>query len=257
MTRWLLNTFPTWALVPIVIGPFILFAAGGLYVMRRRWAHLAREPNEAAGVLIGLVAAVYGIVLAFVIVVLYQDYQDAGSTVREEATQIEQLERDAGAFPPAVRREVSGRLDEYTRIVINTEWELMRGGELDPAAWRQIDGLYAALQRYRPQTETQTAFYGEAVGKLNEIVAARRERVRYAEETLPGALQVLIFGGAFVLIGFMLFIGMAPGHLQMTMVISVAALLGLNLLLVVLLDHPFSGDLSVSDHAFTERFTER
>jgi Protein of unknown function (DUF4239) len=255
VTRWLLNTFPTWALVPIVIGPFILFAAVGLYVVRRRWVHLAREQNDAAGVLIGLVAAVYGIVLAFVIVVLYQDYQDAGSTVRQEATVIEQVDRDARVFPPALQREIASRLDAYTRRVITPEWELMRDGRLSPEAWREIDGLYATFQRYRPATETESAFYGEAVGKLNEIVAARRERVRFAEETLPGALQVLIFGGALVLIAFVLFI--APGPLQMSMVIAVAALVGFNLLLVVLLDHPFSGDLSVSNHAFTERFTER
>jgi hypothetical protein len=255
VTRWLLDTFPTWALIPIVIGPFILFAAGGLYVVRRRWANLAREQNDAAGVLLGLVAAVYGIVLAFVIVVLYQDYQDAGSIVREEATLIEQVERDARVFPAAVRREIAGRLDAYTRIVITAEWELMRDARLAPAAWREIDGLYAAFQRYRPQTDTQSAFYEEAVSKLNEIVTARRERARFAEETLPGAFQVLIFGGALVLIGFMLFI--APGPLQMGMLIAVAALVGLNLLLVVLLDHPFSGDLSVPNHAFVERFTER
>ena len=252
--RWLLNTFPTWALVPIVIGPPVLFAVGGLYVVRRRFPG---EQSEAIGVLIGLVAAVYGIVLAFVIVVLYEDYHGAGSIVRDEATEVEQLERDSRVFPPAVRREIAGRLDAYTRTVTTTEWELMRDGRFSPEAWREIDGLYAALQRYRPQTETQSAFYGEAVAKLNDLVAARRERLRFAEETLPGALQALIFGGAFVLIGFTFLIGMAPGPLQMTMVMVIAALVGLNLLLVVLLDHPFSGDVAVSAHAFGERVTER
>lgn len=257
MTRWLLNTFPTWALVPIVMGPPVLFAAGGLYLVRRRWAHATREHNEAAGVMIGLVAAVYGIVLAFVIVVLYQDYQGAGSTVREEATELEQIERDSRAFPPAVHADIAGRLDEYTRTLVATEWKLMRDGRFSQEAWRELDGLYAAIQRFRPRTDTQSAFYGEAVVKLNELVAARRERLRYAEETLPGALQVLIFGGALVLIGFTFFIGLGPGALQVSMVMVVAGLVGLNLLLVVLLDHPFSGEVSISSHAFTERLNER
>jgi Protein of unknown function (DUF4239) len=257
MLRWLLNTFSTWALVPIVIGPPVLFAAGGLYCVRRRWAHVPGEQSEATGVLIGLVAAVYGIVLAFVIVVLYEDYRGAGSSVRDEATEIEQLVRDTRAFPPAVGREIAGRLDAYTRTVVGPEWELMRDGRFSPLAWREIDGLYAALQRYRPRTDTEDAFYGEAVTTLNDLVAARRERLRFAEETLPGAFQALIFGGAVVLIGFTFLIGMAPGPLQMTMVVAVAGLVGLNLLLVVLLDHPFSGDVSVTPHAFSERFTER
>jgi hypothetical protein len=258
MTRWLLNSFPTWALALLVIGPPVLFAAAGLYVVRRRWPHVASgEHNEAAGVLLGLVAAVYGIVLAFVIVVLYQDYEGAGSIVRDEATQIEQVSRDSHAFPAALRREIAARLDGYTRTVTGTEWDLMRDGSFSLQAWREIDGLYAALQRYRPQTETESTFYGEAVSTLNDIVAARRKRIDYAEETLPGALQVLIFGGALVLIGFTFCIGMGSGRVQVSMVVAVAALVGLNLLLVVLLDHPFSGEVRVSSHPFTERLTER
>ncbi|RKQ84960.1 uncharacterized protein DUF4239 [Solirubrobacter pauli] len=256
MTRWLLNTFPTWALVPLVIGPFLLFAVAGFALV----GHRARGPHtggEAAGVLIGVVGAVYGIVLAFVVVVLYQDYQDAGATVRAEATEIEQVTRHFGAFDAAAQADVARRLDAYTRVVVASEWEQMRDGRLSPQAWREIDGLYAAVQRHPPRSDVQGVFYEETIATLDALVATRRERLRFAEERLPAALQVLIFGGAFVLIGFTLLVEAASTPLQRAMVVVVAGLIGLNLLLVVLLDHPFSGELSVSSHALVERATER
>ena len=253
MTRWLLNTFPTWALAIIVVGTLVLFAAVGQYFVRRRWPQTAEgENNEVAGVLLGLVGAVYGILLAFVIVALYEDHQAAKGVVREEATEVEQIHRASAAFPGAVRREVRGELNDYVRTVVVTEWELMEDGRFSPRAWGRVDALYATLQAYRPRTESESAFYGEAVAKLDDLVAARRERLHFAEESLPGAFQALIVGGALLLVAFMFLIGIRSLRMQMTMVVSLAALVGVNVLLVVLLDHPFSGEVAVSSHPFQE-----
>ena len=258
VTRWLLNTFPTWALATMVIGGLVVFAAAGQYLTRRRWPDIAGgEHNEIAGVLLGLVAAVYGIVLAFVVVALYEDFQAANAIVRQEATEIEQIERDARVFEDEVRRDVARELGEYTRTVTTAEWGLMTDGKFSARAWREVDELYATLQRYRPRTESQSAFYADAVARLNDLVGARRERLHFAEESLPGTLQLLIFGGALILVAFMFFIGIENLRVQMTMIVATAALIGLNLLLVLLLDHPFSGDLAVSSHPFVERALER
>jgi hypothetical protein len=253
MTRWLLNTFSTWALAIVVVGALVLFAAGGQYLVRRRWPQTAEgEHNDVAGVLLGLVGAVYGIVLAFVIVALYEDHQAANAVVRQEATEIEQIHRGSDAFADDVRAEIRRELADYTGIVIAAEWELMEDGRFSPRAWERVDALYATLQGYRPRTETQSVFYGEAVAKLDDLVTARRERLHFAEESLPGTFQALIIGGALLLIAFMFFIGIRSVRVQMTMIVALAALVGVNLLLVVLLDHPFSGDVAVSSHPFEE-----
>lgn len=85
-----------------------------------------------------------------------------------------------------------------------------------------------------------------AEGEHNDVA----QRLHFAEDSLPGAFQVLILGGAVVLIGFMYFIGIASSRVQMTMTLGIAALIAFNLLLIVLLDHPFSGDIGVSDKPF-------
>jgi hypothetical protein len=63
--------------------------------------------------------------------------------------------------------------------------------------------------------------------------------------------QVLLIGGALMLVGFLYVLGVPSGRVQTVMVVSVAALTSFNLLLAVVLDLPFSGDVAVSSEPFT------
>lgn len=262
MNRWLLNTFPTWALALIVVGGIALLGWGVARTVRRRVPSVAEgEHNDLAGIFLGVLIGVYGIVLAFVIVALYEDFKAAEGTVRTEATELAQLYRDSGAFPAEVRGRIDDEIGRYVTVVVNEEWPLMAEGEASDAAWESIDRLYGIYQGYEPQTEVESTFYGESVAKLDELVASRRERIEQAEQSLPTEFEVLIFGGALLLVGFLSFFGSRNSGVQMVMVVAVSALIGFNLLLAVVLDHPFSGDVGISSHPFQEgalaRFSDR
>lgn len=253
MTRWLLNTFPTWALFILVVGGLMLIAAAGLVLVRRRWPHLSEGThNDVAGVTIGLLVGVYGIVLAFVIVAIYEDFQAAKETVHEESTELAQLYRDSRAFPAPVREALDRAIGDYTHAVLGEEWELMADGKESARAWADIDDLYLTLQAYAPEGVVAETFYGEAVGKLNDLVGARRARLGHAQESLPATFQVLLVGGALLIIGFLYFFGMSSFRAQLLMILGVAGLIGFNLLLVIVLDHPFSGDITVPNEGFRQ-----
>lgn len=253
MTRWLLNTFPTWALLLLVPALLVALAVAGQLLVRRRWPHVAEgEHNDVAGVMLGVLGGVYGIVLAFVIVALYEDFQAAKETVHEEATHLAQLQRSSGAFPPAVRVRIAADVGGYAEAVVEEEWKLMENGRESAAAWARVDDLYAVLQGYEPRTASESAFYGEAVSTLDELVASRRSRLTHAQESLPGSFLVLIVGGAVLLLGFLYFFGMRSTRAQLVMIVGVAALVGFNLVLAVVLDHPFSGDVTVSHAPFRQ-----
>jgi hypothetical protein len=253
VTRWLLNTLPTWGLLLLVPGVLIALAAGGQLVVRRRWPHVAGgEHNDVAGVMLGVLGGVYGIVLAFVIVALYEDFQAAKETVHEEATHLAQLQRNSGAFPPAVQVRIAAEIGGYAEAVVGEEWRLMEDGRESARAWARVDELYKVLQGYEPRTESESAFYGEAVAKLDEVVGSRRARLAHAQESLPGTFQIMIVGGALLLLGFLYFFGMQSTRAQLVMVVGVAGLIGFNLVLAVVLDHPFSGDMTVSHAPFRE-----
>ena len=252
MTRTLLNSMPTWALAILVIGGSVAIAAGGLLFVRRRFPELHRHGiNDVAGVVIGVLAAVFGIILGFVTVSLYESFTDAQHNVQTEATELVQLYEDTRAFPRAEARAAEREIKTYVATVRFREWEQMREGDSDPARSRQhISDLYDVLRDYEPKTATQIAFHSDAISRLNDLVDARRTRLDQAAESLPGAFWTMLVVGSLLLLSSLYLLGGANQRLHMILVVAVAVITSFNLLIVVALDHPFSGDISVTTRPF-------
>jgi hypothetical protein len=251
MIRWLLNAVPTWTLVVLVVGGFMAVAGFGLLFVRRRWPHfIAGEHNDVAGVLLGIVGATYGIMLAFVIVAVYQDFSDAEANVRAEATALSEVYRDTRGM--AIADPMAARIGQYVHHVVDDEWPLMADGRLSDGAWADVDAMFALLQGYEPQTQSQGSFFDAAIGDINQVVASRRSRLFDAQEELPVMLQLLVVGGAVLVVAFTWLFGMRRLTAQLLMVVGVGALIGFSVLIALMIDHPFSGDFSISSAPFRE-----
>lgn len=253
MNRWLLNTFTTWELGLVVIGGFVVIAVVGLLVFQRLVPEIRKgESNDVAGVILGVLAAIYGIVLAFVIVSLYEDYKKTSGDIRTEASALSTIYRDTRGLAPPVAAKIKLEVGDYISTVRNEEWRLLRDGKESDRAWRELQGFYTTLQAYEPKTTSQQAFYAEAIGRINDLVDARRERLNDAEEGIPPTFEVLLIGGALLVLGFTFLFGVSNARLHQAMVIAVAVLLGFNLLVALVLDFPFSGQVSVSSAPFVQ-----
>ncbi|MGW5394921.1 bestrophin-like domain [Streptomyces sp. NPDC003952] len=205
-----------------MVGAIVLLAVAGSALARRRSPRLAEgEHNEMVGVVLGMFGAIYGIILAFVVVTLWTQLDHTRTVVSQEATDM--------------------------------QWPKMRAGHPSfEATSPQVGGMYDALQAYDPKTARDQAFYEEAVTRLNDAAAMRRERINIATIELPVLLQVLVYGGALVIILLTSLYGLRSLKMQFLFVASVAGLIGFSLLLVLVLDRPFAGDLTVSPEPFKE-----
>jgi len=253
VNRWLLNSLPTWQLAVLIVGGLVTLALSGLFLIRRYFPRLSRgESNDVAGIAVGLLAAVYGIVLAFVIVAMYDDFKEAEATVGREATNVTQLYTDVDAFPNPPHDELKRAILAYVTTVRGGEWKAMRSGREAPRAEVDLRRIAHLLQGFEPKTQSDSSFYTEAIAKLNDVVGERADRLHAARESLPGTFQVLVIGGGLLLIGSLYFVGVPSARGQTLLIGGVAALIGLNLLLALLLDLPFSGQLNVSSSPFEE-----
>ncbi|MFE3585673.1 bestrophin-like domain [Streptomyces vinaceus] len=254
MKLWLLNHLPTTWLALLVVGGIIAAALVGSVLATRFFPALAGgENNDMVGVVLGMFGAIYGIILAFVIVNLWTDLQNAETVVAAEASAVSQIARDAEAFPPDTRDAVHGRVREYVHAVVERQWPMMRAGRGDAAVTMPaVDGMYRVLAGYEPKSFSEQSFYQEALDSLNEVAAQRRARISESHNELPALLQVLIFGGAAVIVVVSLFYGVRNRRVRLLFVGAVAALIGFSLLLVIVLDCPFAGDMSVSAQPFKD-----
>ncbi|MFJ6780824.1 DUF4239 domain-containing protein [Streptomyces yangpuensis] len=254
MILWLLNHVSTFVIAVLLVGGLTGLAVAGSTAARRRFPHLAQgEHNEMVGVALGMFGAIYGIILAFVVVTLWTQRENTQGIVANEAGDLAAVVRSADAFPAADRARVHAAVGAYSHAVVEVQWPLMREGRPSyEATGAQTRALYQALMAYEPQGPRAETFYAEAATRLNDLNSQRRARITMAETSLPVLLQVLVYGGAFVIVPLTFLFGLRSLKMQLLFVSAVAGLIGFSLLLVVALDRPFAGDLSVRPDAYKE-----
>jgi hypothetical protein len=252
MTRWLLNQFSTPALVLVVGGGLVGSAVVGLMLVRKvSPIFRGGAETELSGAFLEVIAAIYGIVVAFVIVALWEARKDAETMVASEATALNQMVSDIRAFPVDAQIPMERAIGHYVHAVAEHEWRTMRDGRRSERAAGALETLFAVVQSYNPQTGSQSAFYDQLASKLDDVTSNRRGRLQHSSQGLPILLQVLILAGGVIFIP-LTYLGGPFGHprIQLLLVGVVSALVAFSLLLTIVLDHPFSGTVAISNEPY-------
>ncbi|HKQ99153.1 MAG TPA: hypothetical protein VJT09_00690, partial [Pyrinomonadaceae bacterium] len=89
----------------VVVGVSVLLAHLGLHLVRRKVPLTTLQAHhEVAGFIIGVLGAIYAVLLAFVVVVVWNQFEDAKAAVGREANKLNDLARMAEGFPDEPRR---------------------------------------------------------------------------------------------------------------------------------------------------------
>jgi hypothetical protein len=252
--RTLVTSLPLWALFLIFVGGLMLLTEAAFATVVRyagpNWRDL--KSNMVVNALSRTIGALFGIMLGFLAVSLLQGFNSAESNVRNEATQLSELVRSSEAFPAPVRASIRSGVGEYVHDVVAFEWKSMVEGRPSPRVDDEISGLYSILIHFEPSTPTQRTFAANAVSELGNVVAARRQRLDSARETLPAVFQALIFAGAILTLFSTFFLRPLSSVLQGVLIGSAAFLIGATLLVIALLNVPFGGPVNVSQAPYRE-----
>jgi hypothetical protein len=247
MGRALLNALPEWALVVIFVAGAVLLAVGAVVLVRsflRAWRD--EESSQVVLAVTAIVMTFFALLLALVVVDLHTSYNAASNDVGEEANSLNKIEQDADAFPPASKASVEKAVVNYILEVRNQEFPALRSGHEDPKGEQKLLQISTSLQEYTPQTRTQITFYDSAVSQVSDLVSQRHSRVTAAETSVPGVLVALLLALAVLSIGTSLFLKTHHPGLDLILVVSLAAVVGLALATVLILEYPFSGSVAVS-----------
>jgi len=175
MLRGLLNAVPvTWIMV-VAVGVTLGVAWLAVWLTRRIVPATADGFHaEVSAPMLGVVGAVFGLLLAFVIVIAYQNFLDAEGNVNQEAGALAAIVRDSAAFPEPGRSDVRSAVGLYVRSVVTNEWPQMRDGQAkDVVTGGGLDAIYAAFRSVKPTSATEVSFYDDAVRQLNAALDAR------------------------------------------------------------------------------------
>ncbi|MGI8705291.1 MAG: hypothetical protein ACR2JJ_05790 [Sphingomicrobium sp.] len=120
-----------------------------------------------------------------------------------------------------------------------------------------IAGLGAALQnvftqigRLDPQENRTTEIYSEMLGKLNDLVEFRHDRIIESQLGVPLILWTIGLVGSLLTVAYAS--AFTPTRMNIMMIAGISLTLGLVFLFILTVDHPFKGEFSVSNRPLLE-----
>jgi hypothetical protein len=245
----------------VVIGACLAALAGLTLVQRLVPSEKRKEHNEVAGFLYAVVGVVYAVLLALLVIAVWEQYQKANETVESEANGVAEVAWLAHRLPEPERHVLQEDARSYAQEVVDEEWPRMEQGlqgvQSLPQGWDLIDDMRGTLQDFEPSTAAEQELYAEGLDRISRFGDARRMRIVAAKEGLPGVLWAVLVFGAAVTVGFTYLFGLANTWAHRLMVMSLTAVIALVLFTVVAIEHPFSGVARVDPGAFElilERF---
>jgi len=208
------------------------------------------EHNDVAGFLIAVVGVVYAVTLAFIVIVTWEGFRDARGTADTEAGSLRSLYRDSQSLPEPTRSRLGDLVIRYGREVAEGEWEAMDDGGSSRPAFDLITEMFSTLGTATPTTPAQETFLADALVRLNDVAEDRALRISIAEEGPVSILWAAIILGGILTVGFSLLFGVTNERLHYVMVGGFAAVLALQILVILVLSYPFSGDIRVEPQPF-------
>lgn len=244
------TTMPTWLAGLILVGLPTLIAVYAP-VLVRRYINLQRlqTNNEVAGFKFAVVGVLYAVLLAFVVVVVWEKFNEADSFVSKEAAAAATVYRLSADIPGDPGNAVRAALTQYLNEAIEKDWPAMARGEGSPAVTVALDRVYTALLSYRGTGNRDAVILAEALRNLDLMTQARRSRLFASDGYVPGVLWATLIIGAIATLAFTLFFGTKNLAAQSTMTGILSVLLFLGLLIVISFDHPFTGPVKVKPGA--------
>jgi len=245
----------TWVVALVVVSVWTGLSLLGLYLFHRLVdVHTRHKDTETVGLTYAIVAVVYAVLIAFIVVDVFETFAKGDEVATAEANKLSNLMLVSAGLPPQTAEAIRGDLDKYIDIVTKSEWPSQQAGKLGDAVfepgWTTLAHLSMRLAEFEPATAGQNVNKGEMLRSMNELMKARRSRVLAAGEHLPDVVwQILLLAGGVAVFYTYLF-GAHSFRIHLAITGLISATIALVFVLIIALDYPFRGEVSVGDEAF-------
>lgn len=250
-TQLMLLKVPTVILGIIIIGSAVILSVGGLFIVRLFVPHARLKiHNDVAGPIFATLGVVYAVLLAFIVVITWQNFDRSKTNVQSEANCLMDLYRDSEALSQNFKEAVRPLLREYGAVVINEEWPAMAKGGSSPYIVEIEKRIWKIYGEYLIENKTDFIFLQESVRKLNELGEYRDLRIMDSKTGVHPILWLVLIAGGVATITFTSFFGTENMKAQIIMTVLLSVIIALILFTIFVLDFPFTGDITISPEPF-------
>jgi hypothetical protein len=245
-------TLPLWMLGLSIIGISVAYVVVSVTVVHRcGWAIDADEVGTAT-VLHAFVSVLYAVALALIVVNVQSEFSAVDDAALTEASKLSDLYRNLDGLEGPDRGRLQDEVARYVDLVIDKEWPANRRGEQSEETIRAVDYLGRHVIQLHPASADAQVVQQALLEDIDDVLDARRKRLFLGLAGMNGVMWLIIAAGAFITIGFAALFPMRRVGRQIVVLSLAAVMFALMILLIVAMDRPLRGELSVGPAAFLQ-----
>lgn len=227
-------------------------AVGLTFVADRVFEPEARSRTSGSmTTVIGVIAALYAVMVTFVIVNEWQAFNDAQSHVSDESAALVSTYATANLLEPPARTDVQLSIVRFDRSLLCDELPQLRDRQQPSLRTRTaLADLYATVARHRSGDESR--LFDSELSSLSDASKARRAMVNSASSPIPDLLLATVVLTSIVLIATVSALDTKHRRWHLAITTALSVIVALNLLLVVMFARPFDGAAKISDAPLRE-----
>ncbi|WP_018684207.1 DUF4239 domain-containing protein [Actinokineospora enzanensis] len=235
-----------------VVGAAVVTAAVAYLIRRIGETQGTMDNNEAAGQVFTIVGGLHAVLLAFVLISLFDATDAAEEDSYREADNLVAAQWAADSLGEPTRTELHDLTATYLNTVIQQEWPDLVQGDDDVSGdgWQTLDRMRQAVAKAQATDDWQNDEKSDAANKLWEVYQARQDRLNAAGNGISDVLWFALIAGSVMSVALPLMFG---GPRPVTHIVIVSILAGtLSLLLFAThqLQNPYSGGAKIEPAAF-------
>jgi hypothetical protein len=233
----------------LYIGIIVVISVAGALLFHRYVPHAVLvEHNDIAGFVFAVVGVVYAVLLAFLAIAVWENFQAAEQRTYEEASRLTVVYRKSDLFPQV--HQLRAELKRYVHTIIEREWDDMYLGRHDPQAEAFAEHIAFQVRHLPVKTTAEQNVHAAIVQSMDEALVDRDFRTSQSTLGVNTFIWFILFIGAAATIGFAYFFAYSNRWAMIAIVAMLAFMLGLVMFLIAGVDYPFRGEIRVGPEAF-------
>lgn len=234
---------------------FAITGAGSTYLFRKyARMRVLQSHNEVTGNIFSCAGGLYSLLLAFVVFLVWDGFNNAGQHANMEFSVAKGLYRDIQYYPDTLdAHKVKKIYLHFIETVVQDEYPAMARLEPMPASSRKaFDDLFRVIEQMNPQTPALNTRSAEIFRHLNELATHRSLRQLDAGSGILIEMWIPLLLGGLIVMVFTMMLDIENIRLHMLLSALLGAFIGLVMYLIIILDYPFSGYMSVQPTGYVE-----
>lgn len=253
-----LYALPPWLVLFGAVAVAVALACAGHVAIRRAFPRIDfRAHNDVGGIVLGVTGGLFAVMLAFIVAIVWQEFDAATQRVAVEAAAATDLWHTARGLPaplgPAVRRNLTA----YADAMVHDEWPKMRAGGSSARAEDLLTRTFEDVARFRPADPGAGNAQSASLQYLGALHDARHHRLDDNSSGVSPFEWAILLIGAIVVVGICYLVGLPSLRTQLLMTGAVAAMIASTFVLIFELDYPFRGELSIAPVGWQEFIDRR